>query len=648
MTKMKHVFSAIAAFAVAAFVMVLTPSVDVQAAQATTVTVGDWEFSQSSGTVYASKYVGTAKEVTVPTSVTINGSTYVIRVLGDKAFDSNTTVEKVTVPAKITQIGDYSFRNCTNLKYVRFEGDLANLSSSSISSNIYGNSAFFNAGANSDELVIEFAPGVTKIPQYLCATTADYNEDHPCHVTKIILADSVKEIGEGAFYHCTDLVSIEGGNGLELIGKKAFYYDSSLTSVTFPEGLREIKEYAFEDTALKTVELPSTVTAVGKAAFYDCTRLERAILHSPEMTLGDNAFKYCSSLNYVRIEGDLTDLSSSSTTNYIRDQSSVFYSAGANTNEFTIEFANGVTKIPAYLCATYDGGDNLSQCHVTKVIIPDSVTEIRDGAFYNCKNLVDITISNNIKTIGKKAFYNAKFTEVTIGSRIESIGDNAFDSVDNLTIKGYTGSAAQTYAEKNNIPFVSLGFVAQKFAEYQGYTFYKTKDDVICYDSNDNLVINDFKCDGTYTYYFQADGTCMKDRLTYHPDGVHVIYFDENGHEVFSDFAHVSKSIAGTDVDDNCFFDVFGYMYVDVLTWDKAGTKLLYANPYGRLECAGWFQFSETVKWADGSVCEGIASEPNTPRYGYGQQDCTLLRDTQTYDWRGIPCYLQGNGVALY
>ncbi len=183
------------------------------------------------------------------------------------------------------------------------------------------------------------------------------------------------------------------------------------------------------------------------------------------------------------------------------------------------------------------------------------------------------------------------------------------------------------------------------YASYDGYTFRKDVDGYVrAFDAQNNIAKNCFKCDGTYTYYLGWNGACFKDQLTYHPDGVHVIYFDKDGHEVFSDFAHVSKSIAGDPVDDNCFFDVFGYMYVDVLTWDKKGEKLLYANPYGRLECEGWFQFSEKVKWADGTPCDGIAGG-----YGYGQAfDCTLLRDCQTWDWEGRAVYLQGNGVAKY
>lgn len=105
-------------------------------------------------------------------------------------------------------------------------------------------------------------------------------------------------------------------------------------------------------------------------------------------------------------------------------------------------------------------------------------------------------------------------------------------------------------------------------------------------------VRNAFFCDSTYTYYPQADGTPMRDHLTYHPDGEHVIYFDQYGHEVFNDFTDIKKSIAGDDVDDRCFFTIYGYMYVDTLTYDKTGTDLYYINPYGVLERNGWFQFS--------------------------------------------------------
>lgn len=186
------------------------------------------------------------------------------------------------------------------------------------------------------------------------------------------------------------------------------------------------------------------------------------------------------------------------------------------------------------------------------------------------------------------------------------------------------------YAEAADlVPFYLEEPITGKFASYQGYDFFGYEDgSVRCFDKSGNAVINDFKCDGTYTYYFQADGTAMKERLTYHPNGVEVIYFDSYGHEVFSNFDIVRKTIEGNPVRDLCFFNVYGYLYVDVLTYDQAGVNLYYANPYGVMECSGWFEFSP--KQGGG--------------YGYANTDGTLMCNQYTYDWNGNLVYMEGDG----
>ena len=201
-----------------------------------------------------------------------------------------------------------------------------------------------------------------------------------------------------------------------------------------------------------------------------------------------------------------------------------------------------------------------------------------------------------------------------------------------------------TFFVGSGIDVIAKSSSESEFARFEGYVF--TRDvlgRVHCYSSDDKPVINQFKCDGTYTYYFQLDGTPMNDRLTYHPDGVHIIYFDGWGHEVFSEFANVKKSISNNDVNDFCFFDVFGYMYIDVLTYDKSGTKIYYANPYGVMEVNKWFQFSNSVTWAGGGIATDAAG-----LFGYAQYDGTLLCNQYTYDWEGRWCYLQANGAASY
>lgn len=144
-----------------------------------------------------------------------------------------------------------------------------------------------------------------------------------------------------------------------------------------------------------------------------------------------------------------------------------------------------------------------------------------------------------------------------------------------------------------------------------------------------SLVQNDFVTDGTYTYYIQADYTAMTDRLTYHPDGKHIIYFDKDGHECFDRFANVKKSIAGEDVDDMCYFNTFGYMYVDETTFvtaEDGSQKAYYLNAYGVMQTGGWFTFADGVN------------------IGYANEDGTLKFSCFDKDAQGRTVYFQADG----
>ena len=67
----------------------------------------------------------------------------------------------------------------------------------------------------------------------------------------------------------------------------------------------------------------------------------------------------------------------------------------------------------------------------TKVVIPDSVTEIRACAFKGCKSLKEITIPDSVIDIGERAF----------------------EGCEDLVIKAPENSFAQKYAEENGMKF---------------------------------------------------------------------------------------------------------------------------------------------------------------------------------------------------
>jgi hypothetical protein len=64
---------------------------------------------------------------------------------------------------------------------------------------------------------------------------------------------------------------------------------------------------------------------------------------------------------------------------------------------------------------------------ITRYIIPNSVTEIEEGAFSNCSNLTSIIIPNSVTVIRRIAFYNCdSLTSITIPDSVTEIGETAF------------------------------------------------------------------------------------------------------------------------------------------------------------------------------------------------------------------------------
>ena len=113
----------------------------------------------------------------------------------------------------------------------------------------------------------------------------------------------------------------------------------------------------------------------------------------------------------------------------------------------------------------------------TKVVIPDSVTEIGDNAFSGCKSLKEITIPDSVIDIGERAFegcesltsitipdsvteiYDETFKgcrslkEIIIPDSVTEIGDKVFSGCEDLVIKAPENSFAQKYAEENGMKF---------------------------------------------------------------------------------------------------------------------------------------------------------------------------------------------------
>ncbi|MBO5453437.1 MAG: leucine-rich repeat domain-containing protein [Clostridia bacterium] len=118
---------------------------------------------------------------------------------------------------------------------------------------------------------------------------------------------SVKEIGICAFYN-TKADSVKLSSGLEKIDDSAFY-NSALTKIVIPDSVKEIGEYAFAfSSKLKNLEIGDSVTKIGKASFSNCALLEAITIPDSVEVVGDYAFEHCKSAKTLKMSKNITKI----------------------------------------------------------------------------------------------------------------------------------------------------------------------------------------------------------------------------------------------------------------------------------------------------------------------------------------------------
>lgn len=239
-----------------------------------------FDFNLTTGTI--TKYNGTDTVVVVPPTI----SSWPVTKIGEDAFQDNTTITSVTIPANVTEIGSNAFAGCTNLTSVNYEGDWSNLTIQS------GNPAVQDA-ANAPLFDFEFTPDNTAvivtnykyngaaadvtIPsryQGKPVTTIGHAAFFNSAVTSVTIPDSVTSISDEAFINCPKLTNISIPNSVTYIGFSAFSSCTSLKSITLPSSLSFISGALFLGCSqLTTIHIPVSVTSIGNNAFADCPSL---------------------------------------------------------------------------------------------------------------------------------------------------------------------------------------------------------------------------------------------------------------------------------------------------------------------------------------------------------------------------------------
>ncbi len=210
---------------------------------------------------------------------------------------------------------------------------------------------------------------------------------------------TITAIGAEAFKNNTTLSAIYiSGTSIKTIGDSAFYGCTKLKNIYLPSTVTSIGKKAFYNTIATSITIPSSMTEIGEEAFYGMYKLEKISIPSKVTKIGTYAFGFDSAL--------------------------------------------------------------------TSVTIPNNVTSIGFAAFYGCSNLATLTLGSGVTSISGSAFCNTALTSQYIPKNVTNTGsyvfgfkyaDSKYTRDENFTeISGYPNTEAQNYAEYYDIPFRSL------------------------------------------------------------------------------------------------------------------------------------------------------------------------------------------------
>lgn len=535
-------------------------------------------------------------------------------------FPNNSGETGYAIPATVEKISDDAFENCISLQTVSVPASVTEI----------GSRVFFNCGLesiivdsanssySSDEFGVLFDKNKTKLIQYPCNAGAQEYQ----------VPASVKEIENAAFHNVINLRGVALPDGMEAVGDYAFLFCENLEYVHIPASVTEIgeeiadytsayicsdsesayaKEYAeangytfkicavhesgrkavasgtcgelalwviYDDGELvisgtgemtdyekgvapwadyadsvEKLTVNNGITYISENAFYGCEALGNADISASVAGFGAGAFGGCEALESVSFSGDTADWLSA---------------------EFADEFSN-----PAY----YAQELYIAKKLITDLTVPENVTEIGAYAFAGYENLASVSL-DGVTAIGDGAFLGTSLDNIEFTDSLVIIGAQAFADCAAIEYVHIPASVTEIgeniIAETAYICSDSEETYAKEYAEANGYEFRLCKLHQTLGISLSETKIEILK--GS-TYKLEAvisPEASLNENVTWSSDNPSVAYVDENG--VVSAVSVGEATVTATTVEGgysaSCEVTVSPRTFK--VTWISDGTESVY------------------------------------------------------------------------
>ncbi len=290
------------------------------------------------------------------------------------------------------------------------------------------------------EVIGSYAFAYSKVTQVTAASEPDLRiiEDYAFEgcsaLTSFYNFSFLTSIGDHAFEFCSSLKAATLGSDLSYLGKNAFYFCRNLTTLNIADDckLTEISEYAFGESGLTSLTISGTITTLQKGAFNGCANLVDINLGNVT-TIKEDAFRACYGLSAITIPASVTVIES---TAFIDCTKLNAFTVQAGNEYFAVDNGNLYNKDFTKLI-------NVAKANPNNVdfVLPATVTEIGDYAFYKVRIITFSTAENSVLAkIGKSAFeYCSYLQSAVVPASLTTVSEKAFYDCALLSSFTFTG-----------------------------------------------------------------------------------------------------------------------------------------------------------------------------------------------------------------
>ena len=345
--------------------------------------------------------------------------------IGEETFGNCDRLERIVIKDGSVSIGKRAFKNSVN---VTFDEDTCNHIVS------IGEEAFLKS---SEDLREEIVVSDSVVSVGARAFTKFFPQ-------RIVIGASLRDIGDDAFgflKNLREIVVSKDNPYLEVSGKCLIDKTKNkvvigLPGAKIPSTVTAIGVAAFQyRTDIEQLTLSPNITEIGERAFANCTNMSYLSMSDNLKIIGKEAFKECESLTSVTLGKGITEVSEGAFENCSSIGSVTMTNEVISLGKIAFRGCYSLKKVTFSDTLTTIGENCFRGCMALESVeIPKSVTKMGEGAFASCISIVSIAIPDGVTCIESSAFYNcAKLSSVKLPDGLTVIEGFAFFGCVSLT-----------------------------------------------------------------------------------------------------------------------------------------------------------------------------------------------------------------------